>query len=367
MPELDVILRSAEPGSLNTVITTSKDHDSTRVLAELELLRDRLRSESEHDLLSKIAICQKPLTLKCQCCGAKKEVVQRCKRKWCPSCAKQIASTRVAEMSFIVERMQWPLFVTLTMKNVSDLSSGGVRHLRRSFGKLRHRNVWKYGSRIRAKDARGGVQGGVACVEVTNIGNGWHPHLHCVCDCIWLSGGTQPPRRGSIASDWDAAIKASADEVQRVWSKCLGQETSSVEIQRANRETIAVEVLKYTVKNEDLVLADGHIGDLIRALDSCRLMTTFGQCHGAVVKDIRAQAKAEAGLARAEWRELMSEYDCCGSPFLMPDAMGDATKLFLKDQARRAISNEKRVSEIARSGRAVEYGFHQLTVALPAS
>lgn len=277
--------------------------------AELQLLRERLRCEGANGLLNKIAICQKPLVLRCQTCGHRKEVLQRCKRKWCPCCAKQLASVRSQELSYIVERMRWPLFVTLTMKNVSDLSHGGVRTLRRAFGKLRHRKLWK--SKVR---------GGVATVEVTNIGNGWHPHLHAVIDCQWLAWKTPPPQRGDTREEKLAKFQAAAIELESTWAKILGQPTASVKVKRANRATIAKEVLKYTVKNEDLVMAEGSTASLINALDSCRMMTTFGQAHGQCTKDVRKAAKAKASDARKEFRVAMAEFDCC--PAYEPRPLG---------------------------------------------
>jgi|HubBroStandDraft_1064217.scaffolds.fasta_scaffold12753_2 hypothetical protein len=214
-------------------------------------------------------------------------------------------------MNYIVERFKWPLFVTLTMKNVDDLSSGGVRQLRRAFGKLRHRKLWSKS-----------VRGGVATVEVTNIGNGWHPHLHTVIDCHWLAWKTKPPLpKDPIALKKEKYTNA-AIELEAAWSKCLGQATSSVKVKRADRFTITKEVVKYTVKAEDLVESEGRIGDLIRALDSCRLMTTFGTAHGQKVKDIRLAAKAEAKRLRSEATPQEENQRCCGGgPFITDESL----------------------------------------------
>jgi hypothetical protein len=203
--------------------------------------------------------------------------------------------------------MRWPLFVTLTMRNTSDLSSGAVRHLRRSFGKLRHRKFWKQR-----------VVGGVATLEVTNIGNGWHPHLHAVIDCEWLSNGTRPPGRGSTKVQWEKACQQSATEIERHWSKCLGQETSSVSIMRANRRTIAKEVIKYSVKGSDLLECVEPVGEMIRAIDRCRMMTTFGNAHGQCVKDIRRAARESVDAALKEILVDLPPRCSCPEENLMP-------------------------------------------------
>lgn len=294
--------------SNKTAIIPSPEGDQRREVAELWLLRDRLRSENEIELLSKISKCQEPLALKCNICQDTKVVKQWCKRKWCPCCAKRIAAQRSSEMELIVAHFRWPLFATLTMRNSSSLSSGEVRHLRRAFGKLRHRKLWTRSTR-----------GGIAAVEITNTGKGWHPHLHAVIDCAWLAWQTPPPRRGSTREEKRECFTAAAVELEAAWSKCLGQSTSSVRVKRASRHDISKEVTKYTVKNEDLIMAEGHIGEMIRALDSCRLMTTFGSAHGRTVKDVRLIAKAELKKNREDFLSTLPPPCKCGCGEWMPD------------------------------------------------
>lgn len=298
-----------------------KDAES---LADLYLLREKLRAENRPDLLAKIAICRQPLDLRCLDCGDKITISQRCKRKWCPCCARQLAAARSAELDFVVERMRWPLFVTLTMQNVDELRSCDIRKLRRAFGKLRHRRFWK--------DT---VKGGVAAVEVTNIGNGWHPHLHAVVDCPWLAIKTRQPQRTASKGDWEKAIKAAAQELEAHWSKCLGQPSSSVKVKRADRATIAKEVCKYTVKAEDLITEEGEAGTLIDALDGTRLMTTFGTAHGQCVKEIRREAKAAAKLKRAERNDAEEPRCYCGSEDFAPLEVFDAHEARRQKESRR--------------------------------
>lgn len=323
------------------------DHDSRREVVELQLLRERLRAEGETELLGKIALCQEPLQLKCTTCGTKKVVRQRCKRKWCPCCKKQLASNRSMEMEFIVDRFRWILFVTLTMKNESDLSNGGVRRLRRAFGKLRHRKLWK--SRVR---------GGVATVEVTNIprqlkdgvwigGHGWHPHLHAVVDCQWLAWKTPAPQRRDSVERKKELFKQAAQELEATWAKLLGQQTASVKVKRAYRGAISKEVVKYTVKSEDLIECHEPIGDLIRAIDSCRMMTTFGRAHGQCVKDVRLAAKADAKARRVEWLEGNLAETCCPAPEFLLAEMTESPRWDARTQATRRMGAEKRAVRLA--------------------
>lgn len=275
--------------------------------AQRDLLKLRLLDEGENDLHAKIAPCGNIVYLRCACCSDPIELSNSCKRKWCPSCVRRSAARRSAELGHIVRHFRHPLFVTLTMRNVSDLSLGGVRGLRRAFGKLRHRKLWK--RRVTA---------GVAAIEVTNEGNGWHPHLHTALDCLWLADKTPPPQFGQTPTTHPEIFKAAAQEMESAWSKCLKQETSSIRIKRCDAATISKEVLKYSVKGSDLLQCQEPIGDLIRALDGTRLLTTFGKAHGSTVRDIRKEAKAKLTLEEQAFRDELPPRCACGSEEWMP-------------------------------------------------
>lgn len=252
--------------------------------SQLEALRSRLAREEEWTLLKKIVSCGEEIGLICESCGRKHLLHKKCKKKWCPRCAPSLAAKRATEMRGVAEQFVWPLFITLTMRNVDDLNATAVRTLRRAFGRLRHQRFW-----------RENVTGGFASVEITNIGNGWHPHLHAVLDCRWLSLKTPRPQRGEKAQSTLKKCKAASQELEKAWARLLKQPTASVKVKRCNAGTISKEVCKYTVKGSDLIESKGRIGDLIRALESCRLMTTFGSAHGRV-SQLRAIGKEQAAL-----------------------------------------------------------------------
>lgn len=148
------------------------------------------------------------------------------------------------------------------------------------------------------------VRGGFVAVELTNEDGGWHPHLHIVCDCYWLSCGAPPPPKGCHGEEMAAFCKAAAKEIGELWAKQLGDSQSSVRIKRAVKGTIAKEVTKYTVKSSDLLESPVPVGDLIRALDKTRAYTTFGEAHGQKVKGIRQAAIAAAKEARKNSNKL---------------------------------------------------------------
>jgi hypothetical protein len=171
------------------------------------------------------------------------------------------------------------------------------------------------------------TQGGVASVEVTNIGNGWHPHLHAVIDCQWLAWKTPMPYPSMPRAKKKILYQQAGAELSASWAKLLGQATASVKVKRASRSTIAKEVMKYTVKNEDLVMCEGSAGDLIRALEGTRLVTTFGILHGQKSSEIKVEARAYAKAKRAKFFEENPMPECCGAVEYLPD---EAANIVLK-------------------------------------
>lgn len=243
-------------------------------------LEERLREEGADDLAERLAKCSKKLVLVCQCCGARKEVEQRCERRWCPVCARKIAAERVARYSYAVERMQWPLFVTLTVTNSLDAWEG-LRRLKAAWGRMR-RLKW-------FRDCQ--VKGGITAIEITNKGRGWHPHLHSVIDCRWLAVSTPAPQRGDSPAMIATRCKQAKAELDAAWSRACRQPTASTYVKRTAQAIIA-EVLKYAVDPGTLVHEEGRISDLIRAIDKYRMVQPFGHCLG-IGALIKAQAAAE--------------------------------------------------------------------------
>lgn len=237
-------------------------------------LIERLEAEVRFDLAEKLRKCGTPKRIRCSECMGTHDVEERCKMKWCPVCVRQIAARRAKKYRSLVAAMQWPLFITLTMGNVPDLSFDAVRHLRRAFGRLRAKKIWKQT-----------VKGGVASIEVTNTGNGFHPHLHAVLDCRWLAIKTREPRRGDSRETIKALCQAAAEELQKAWTKCLRQQKpASIKVKRAS-EGVEDEVLKYAVKGAELVECEGEIGPLIDCLTATRLVTSFGNVYAVDVPE----------------------------------------------------------------------------------
>lgn len=250
-----------------------------RARVNRQKIHNRLIDEGETDLAGLLEKCGQPFLLVCTNCGYHHPVETRCRQKWCPVCVRAIATTRSLKFSAAASAMRWPLFVTLTNQNIGDAGIPFIRKLRRDFGKLRHRRIWKEN-----------VRGGVAAIEVTNKGKGWHPHLHALVDCEWLAVRTKRPQWGASKSTWRHSCTKAKHEFTDIWKKATGDPHGICWISRAKRKLgvgsinagadVAREVLKYSVKGSDLVASPDPIGPLIRQMRATRLTTSFGSLFG---------------------------------------------------------------------------------------
>ncbi len=239
-----------------------------------DALRDRLEDEGADDLVEALSKCGTAIPLLCTCCGITHRVERRCDRKWCPACQRALAARTSLRYEAIVEAIEWPLFVTLTTPNYTDHTVDFVRHVRQSFSRMR-----------RLRWFRKKVRGGVASIEVSNRGNGWHPHIHALMDCRWLAVETPQPGPRLNADAWHKRARAACAEVAEQWSLCL-RRTGNVHVRRVfgrddgSSGPITKEVLKYSVAGSDLLDCPDELAPLIRMLDGCRLVTSWGTMYG---------------------------------------------------------------------------------------
>lgn len=237
------------------------------LLDDRDLLAARLYAEGRPDLAEPLERCGDPVQLTCTNCGASKDGHHHCDRKYCPSCARILAAKRTARIRNAAAEFRWPLFVTLTVQNSPDPES--IRTLREDFGKLRRRVIWK-----------NQVKGGVAALEVTNKGNGWHPHIHALIDCEWLAVKTPPPPAGSSPDTIAKHCRSAASEFGATWSAITGTDHAQIFIRRTQASTAVEEVLKYALKADEVLAVKEPLGPLLDVLSSTRTVTTFGSLFG---------------------------------------------------------------------------------------
>lgn len=248
-------------------VEISPGFEAARVLRKKVL--QRLLDENEDELAASLARCGETFLLHCSSCGFQHVAEKRCSQKWCPVCVRKIATQRSLKYERAAALCQWPMFLTLTRANLGNLSATDIRDLRKRFGRFRRQVFWKKN-----------VTGGVACIEVTNTGRGWHPHLHCLLDCRWLGIETPEPKSYHSRTKKKQLFQRAAAELERNWSDCLGQLVSSVKVKRTSGADIIKEVCKYAVKGSDLVESPDPIGPAIWAMKSTRLVTSFGSFFG---------------------------------------------------------------------------------------
>lgn len=239
------------------------------VMAQKDELEIKLRWWGESALADKLAECCQPVLLGCTSCGERSDGFKSCKRRWCPVCARRKSAERVEKFQQVTKGFQWPMHVTLTRVNDYTLTSDRIKAFTKAFAKFRRRKVWK-----------NCTKGGISALEITNKGHGWHVHGHALVDCEWMGNKVKPPQRGSSRDHKAVIYQAAAAEFGAIWAKVLGQEHASVKIRRCDVDQVIKEVLKYAVKPSDLIDFPENPATLIRAIESCRMLSTFGHCWG---------------------------------------------------------------------------------------
>ena len=187
--------------------------------------------------------------------------------------------------------MKWPMHITLTVENLTTATPPRdyLRRMMKAFSKLR-----------RAKLFTKNVSGGVVAVEVTDKGRGLHPHLHALIDCRWLALKTPHPHRDDDKATLRTKYRCAAEELSAAWARAIGQETPpSVFIRRADHRA-AKEIVKYALKSEDAVNCEGEIAPVLRMLDACRAVATWGHMRGVKLPE-EEKVKLICPNGHSEW------------------------------------------------------------------
>lgn len=230
-------------------------------------LQHRLEGEGEFEFASKLENCGLPVPLVCSNCGTQKIAETQCRQRWCPACAWTIKQKRLTRFRGAVALMKWPLFVTLTRANSDDPET--VREFRREWSKMRRRKI------VADK-----ILGGVVGIEITNVGNGWHPHLHAIVDCQWLAIHTPSPHWSDTPEVVAEKCRHAQAELAWLWGNVCQQENSLVWVSRVKSDAALIYSLAYSVKGSDLLASPDPLGPLLRVLQKTRLVSAFGSLHG---------------------------------------------------------------------------------------
>jgi hypothetical protein len=208
----------------------------------------KLREVGRADLAAKLENCHSEWTI-CHCldCGKQRRFPNRCDLFICPECTPRLSHERQEAISWWCQEAHQPKFVTLTCKNIPDLTCEHLREFKRWFDRLRHRkfaNNWL---------------GGFYTIEITNRGKGWHLHLHALVEARWID----------------------ESELSRQWSDITGGLGEIVRVKDARPNDYLQRVKTYIVKPEDLASwTPDQILTYFSAFDGCRTFGVFGNLYG---------------------------------------------------------------------------------------
>ena len=157
-------LEGAESGESRTFPPVPSILDKTPTSERLihQYLGERKEDHSERSLY-------------CAHDGFKKVVPIRCKGRTCGECRSREFFRLAEQYREALKSVTWPNFLTIAPKNVENLTQDYLRLFHAAVKKVLRRKHW-----------RESIKGGVVFAETTNIGHGWHPHMHGLVDSSWI-------------------------------------------------------------------------------------------------------------------------------------------------------------------------------------
>ena len=186
----------------------------------------------------------------------------RCKSRVCPRCATFRAHQVQGRIRKLVQHLDDPRFLTLTLVSSNAPLRSQVESLKQAFVRFR-----------RSREYKKHVTGGVAIMEITYNAKAcqWHPHLHCIID------GTYWAQR-KISAVWQRSSNGS-----RV-----------VDIRRiASRSALVHYVTKYVSKSSVCsAIPPERIAEWATNLHGLRVFQCFGKLHRAIDDALIEQAVA---------------------------------------------------------------------------
>lgn len=178
-----------------------------------------------------------------------------CKSRLCPTCSRLRAKRNLARLLPIVEQMDSPKKLEISLKSSHQPLLAQLYRLVASFRRLRQRKLWK-----------SHFVGGVWCVEVTYnpATDQWHPHIHCIID------GT--PLR--IEKIWE------------MWREITGDSDRAYIRRIDSRRAAAAYVTDYVTKSLVPPNCPPHrLAEFARDTERLRMIQTFGTIHKSTPKD----------------------------------------------------------------------------------
>jgi len=217
-----------------------------------QLLADKLEQAGLPDYARKIRECHtKWVALRCQQCGRRYAIPNHCDLRFCPHCQRRISKQRQKELEWWIRLLDRPKHVVLTVRNTQKLTKEYIQWVKKCFSRLRRRKF--------ARTWRSGIY----AIEVTNESRGWHVHIHALIEAVWID----------------------QRELAKTWAEIVGQDYAIVWVGAAKDAGVAKEVMKYTVKGNQLASwSPEEIRQYILATEGIRLFGRFGELNGEIAR-----------------------------------------------------------------------------------
>jgi hypothetical protein len=178
----------------------------------------------------------------CSHCGGGFYATTRCRKRICPICSYRVAQERRRYLHHLCRALKHPKLITLTMPRWHGDPREGIKILKDGFHKLRKRDVFA------------SVKGGAYTIEVLPKDNGWHIHLHLLCDSAYI------PHTKLFAA----------------WRDILHIRYVSVDIQSAASRKAQYYIAKYVSKPGERAIPLNRMVEYHLAIKGIRLFGTFG-------------------------------------------------------------------------------------------
>lgn len=205
--------------------------------------------------------------MECTQCGYVHAVRYHCKLRVCPQCGWVRKGELTAAYADALQSLGRLRFMTLTIKNVSDLKLG-IKRIRKLFGKLRHDKIrrpvgWIEERRdildcdiVEGNYYKGRIRGGLYGIEPpVGLDGLWHVHLH-----ILFAGSYIPQDQLS----WDWLFLTGDSRVVYIQDVKRGQSPIGY-------------ILKYVNKHDSIVLSgNDKLAEYVSVLYNVRLLQPFG-------------------------------------------------------------------------------------------
>lgn len=227
-------------------------------------------------------------TIVCNHCGQQLTIPVYCGNRFCPTCSAPRAARVHKKLQFIIDNVKMKSgyrykHLTLTIASQANIVDM-VKHIVKSFRKLRQRVYWK-----------NAVKGGAFVIEITGRPGAWHAHIHAVLETRWM--------------DWGRLMK--------LWTAVSGGR--GVYINNIPPSQAVHYLTKYFTKNDAPKQVIEECG---KALSSFRLYQPFGNWHG-IMKKYRRKPHPCSKCGKTSWypERMMSADDIAYMTWLRADGI----------------------------------------------